>query len=165
MTEQDPISVGEAFDVVGPQTQAQAEGAGQVAGPSQGNLSLGDPEGEAALQDLAQRRRYRPDTVIGNRAFTFSNALDFMKKGFRVQREGWNGKGMWICLGRGAIMEDPLKFWNPHTRDFAVKRKNEGLDTEVLPYFIMKTADDKILMGWLASQTDMVANDWQLVLG
>jgi hypothetical protein len=32
--------------------------------------------------------------------------------------------------------------------------------TEVLPYIIMKTADDKILMGWLASQSDMLAEDW-----
>ncbi|WP_418294851.1 Thoeris anti-defense Tad2 family protein [Microvirga ossetica] len=35
-----------------------------------------------------------------------------------------------------------------------------GQVAEVLPYIIMKTADDKILMGWLASQTDTLAEDW-----
>lgn len=90
----------------------------------------------------------------------FGQALDRMQTGSRVQRAGWNGKGMWICLGEGRLIH-ASQFWNIHTRAFAMSR-HDG-HAEVLPYIIMKTADDKILMGWLASQTDMLADDWELV--
>lgn len=95
--------------------------------------------------------------------FDYSTALLMMKDGYRVARAGWNGKNMWICLGKGQTMTDPSKFWNRHTRKFAEEMAALGLDTEVLSYFIMKTADNKILMGWLASQTDMLAEDWAVV--
>jgi hypothetical protein len=68
---------------------------------------------------------------------------------------------MWICLGHGDPALDAEKFWNTHTREFAESLPERR--AEVLPYIIMKTADDKILMGWLASQTDMLAKDWQVV--
>ena len=48
---------------------------------------------------------------------------------------------MWIALGQG----------NPSLPSESV---------EVLPYILFKTADNKILMGWLASQTDILAEDW-----
>ena len=98
------------------------------------------------------------------------NFGEAMKAGKRVARQGWNGKGMWICLGKGQKI-GPAQFWNEHTKQFAYERymaatsgdtdltDDERL-TEVLPYIIMKTADDKILMGWLASQSDMLADDW-----
>ena len=98
------------------------------------------------------------------------NFGEAMKAGKRVARQGWNGKGMWICLGKGQKI-GPAQFWNEHTKQFAYERymaatsgdtdltDDERL-TEVLPYIIMKTADDKILMGWLASQSDMLAEDW-----
>jgi len=92
---------------------------------------------------------------------TFSQALDALKNGNAVRRAGWNGKGMWISYGKGNPALEAEKFWNPHTRAFA--EQNGGV-AEVLPYIIMKTADNKILMGWLASQSDMLANDWELAL-
>lgn len=87
----------------------------------------------------------------------FGQALEAMSQGKRVARSGWNGKGMWICLGQGMAALPAEKFWNVNTRIFA---EENGGTAEVLPYLIMKTADDKILMGWLASQTDMLADDW-----
>ena len=67
----------------------------------------------------------------------FANALEAMKyDGAKVRRVNWNGKGMWVCLNGG--------------------------HADVLPYFVMKTADNKILMGWLASQTDLLADDWEV---
>lgn len=88
---------------------------------------------------------------------TFGEALDAAKTGKRIAREGWNGKGMWVCYGQGNPALEADKFWNPHTRKFA---EENGGTAEVLPYLIFKTADNKILMGWLASQTDMLATDW-----
>ncbi len=90
----------------------------------------------------------------------FSEALEAMRGGEKVSREGWNGKGMWICQGEGVKDNPADRFWNKHTRAFA---EANGGSAEVLPYFIMKTADGKILMGWLASQTDMIADDWGVV--
>jgi hypothetical protein len=90
----------------------------------------------------------------------FSDALRQLKAGQRVARAGWNGKGMWICLGKGLDANPAQNFWNTHTREHA--EQNGGF-AKVLPYIIMKTADDAILMGWLASQSDVLADDWELV--
>lgn len=90
----------------------------------------------------------------------YADALIAMKAGYRVARAGWNGKGMWICLADGQSALPAEKFWNRHTRAFA---QANGGAADVLPYFVMKTADNKILMGWFASQTDMVAEDWEIL--
>lgn len=96
----------------------------------------------------------------------FGQALEAMKAGKKVSRAGWNGKSMWVALSgvgdgpNGGRMTDPKDFWNPHSRAFA---ESVGAPVEVVPTIIMKTAQDTILMGWLASQSDMVAEDWGVV--
>lgn len=90
----------------------------------------------------------------------FGTALEAAKQGKRIARAGWNGKGMWVAYGEGNKSLEADKFWNPHTKQFAI---DNGGTAEVLPYLLFKTADDKILMGWLASQTDMLANDWTIL--
>jgi len=71
--------------------------------------------------------------------FTFGVALIELKKGFKVSRSGWNGKGMWLEL---QVPDEHSKM--------------------TLPYIYMKTADNN-LVPWLASQTDMLAEDWNRV--
>ena len=92
------------------------------------------------------------------KSLSFSSALSATLAGHRVQREGWNGKNMWIALGAGSIALPAENFWNPHARQFA---ESNGGSATVDPYFIMKTAQDTIQMGWVPSQADMLANDWQ----
>ena len=70
----------------------------------------------------------------------FGEALHELKCGRCMARSGWNGKGMWIELQR------------PDNTSFMT-----------LPYIYMSTADGN-LVPWLASQTDLLANDWSLVL-
>lgn len=89
----------------------------------------------------------------------FAWAVRQIKLGRKVQRSGWNGKDMWICRGEGCESLEADKFCDPHTREFA---ESNGGAAEVLPYILFKTADGKVLMGWLASQTDILADDWQL---
>jgi len=87
---------------------------------------------------------------------TFGQALEALKQGERITRAGWNGKGMWLfLLPAGKI---PLKI----VHDPALKAVVEanGGEIEALPSIRMKTADNKILTGWLASQSDMFAEDW-----
>ena len=94
--------------------------------------------------------------------FDFGDAIRHLKAGRRVTRAGWNGTGMWLSLsgpltGREIAFEN---FWSKNNSEFA--RLNGG-SAVVLPSISMKTVDGGILMGWLASQTDMLAEDWVVV--
>jgi hypothetical protein len=91
---------------------------------------------------------------------TFGQALQWLKDGQRVQRAGWNGKGMWLALSPGAVALPAANFWAGPNRTYA---QLNGGSANVLPSITMKTADGDILMGWLASQSDMLAEDWLLV--
>lgn len=78
---------------------------------------------------------------------TFGEAIEAMKQGKKVARSGWNGKGMYLKLVRGCKLDrcfDPDSC--PCTDSIA-----------------MKTAQDTVVVGWLASQTDMLAEDWRIV--
>ena len=99
---------------------------------------------------------YRPTTGM-----TFGLAIEALKAGKRVARAGWNGKGMWLSLSCDGTREVPAEnFWSPHNAEHA---RQSGGKATVLPSITMKTATGEILMGWLASQTDMLAEDWQIV--
>ena len=103
-------------------------------------------------------RAYKP-----TEGMTFGLALEALKKGCKVARKGWNGKGMWLSLSGDANLTryvDEDKFWSKNNSDFALA---QGGSARVLPCITMKTADDAILMGWLASQTDMLSDDWEIV--
>ena len=96
--------------------------------------------------------------MSNSNCYSFSSALEALKDGYRVQRNGWNGKNMWIALSPGFTALPAEKFWNPHAFQFA---ESNGGTAGVDPYFIMKTAQGTIQMGWVPSQADMLANDWQ----
>jgi hypothetical protein len=91
---------------------------------------------------------------------TFSEALYELKQGFKLQRAGWIGKDMWICYSPGAKALPAERFFAGPNRVYALA--NGGF-ADVLPCITMKTATGEILMGWLASQSDMLADDWQIV--
>lgn len=87
---------------------------------------------------------------------TFSEALDLMKFGKRAAREGWNGKGMWIGL---VGPENYIIHEAPH---------GDGQDTEegeckgLRPWIGMFTADQHFVP-WVASQSDLLSEDWVIV--
>ena len=99
----------------------------------------------------------------GGRGLTFGQAIEQLKAGAKVQRDGWNGKGMWLSLSgplEGRAIEDTA-FWSENNATYAAEQV-DGC-AWVLPCITMKTATGEILMGWLASQTDMLAEDWCVV--
>lgn len=99
---------------------------------------------------------YQPITAL-----TFGHAIEALKAGYKVARAGWNGKGMWLSLScNGTRHVEAECFWSPHNAQYA---KENGGTALVLPCITMKTATGEILMGWLASQTDILAEDWQIV--
>jgi len=87
----------------------------------------------------------------------FGWAIKALKDGKKVQRQGWNGKGMFLfLLPAGTIPKSVI-----HDGALAsVVDQIEGDRFEALGSIRMWTADKKILTGWLASQTDMLAEDW-----
>lgn len=87
-------------------------------------------------------------------------AIAAMRTGACVAREGWNGKGMWLALSPGCFALPAEKFWAKANRDYA---DANGGEAEVLPCITMKTVSGAILMGWLASQSDLLADDWMIV--
>jgi hypothetical protein len=89
---------------------------------------------------------------------TFGLAIEAMKKNLRVARQGWNGKGMWLTLSPGGVVSH-ANLWAARNAEFALA---QGGTAEVRPYITMKTADDKIV-AWTASQTDVLAEDWEVV--
>lgn len=67
---------------------------------------------------------------------------------------------MWLALSPGVVDLPAASFWAGPNHDYAA---SQGGKATVLPCITMKTAGGEILPGWLASQTDMLAEDWQLV--
>lgn len=81
----------------------------------------------------------------------FGQALEALKLGSHVCREGWNGKNMHIYLEKDSSYTIPVG-----------ALKGERVDYE--PVICMFTAQGKHQLGWLASQADMLAEDWMIKL-
>jgi hypothetical protein len=92
----------------------------------------------------------------------FGQAIAALKDGKRVARDGWNGKGMFILQAGGyTVHKDNLRVGGPITKEFLESR---GVDEMVIQHhFDMWTAQNQYQTGWLASQSDMQANDWMIV--
>jgi len=85
---------------------------------------------------------------------SFSRALELLKDGNCVQRIGWNGKGMYLYLVQGStfvVNRPPL---NEIMAEGTTVRYNAHID--------MKTADGSCVP-WLASQSDLLEEDWVIV--
>lgn len=103
-----------------------------------------------------------------NEYMTFGKALEAMDNGALVARSGWNGKGMFIykveasnpaydqLRGRCKDAVDYVR-----ATDNAPHAVNEAV--HINAHIDMKAADGSIVVGWLASQTDMLAEDWYIV--
>lgn len=93
----------------------------------------------------------------------FGQALEAMKAGKRVTRAGWNGKGMYLWLMPAATLKAE---WcrEPHLKAMA---EANGGEIEALGTIRMYTVNAHgrraVLTGWLASQSDMLAEDWTIL--
>jgi len=88
---------------------------------------------------------------------TIGWAVAEMKSGVRVARRGWNGKGMFIYYVPANV--------------YPASGNTLGTITGLFPndlvpyqeYTAMKTADNTVVP-WLCSQSDLLANDWEVAL-
>lgn len=89
-------------------------------------------------------------------AVDFSRALMYLKEGEKLQRSGWNGKGMFI-------------YYVP-ANSYPAGNNTLGTMKGIFPddmvpyrdYIAMKTAQNDVVP-WVASQTDILAEDWEIV--
>lgn len=96
--------------------------------------------------------------------FDFGEAIRRLKEGQKVARKGWNGKGMYLYLVHGtSVDKENLR------NEASIMLPNDnvamhGTDVAVfLSHIDMRTANGDVCIGWLASQTDMLAEDWIIV--
>lgn len=82
---------------------------------------------------------------------SFAGAISSIRAGKKVARKGWNGKGMYVFLA------DDVGF---HT---AAGIATHESDIYVHDMIVMRTVDGSLQPGWLASQADMLADDWEIV--
>lgn len=82
----------------------------------------------------------------------FGLALEAAKKGLRIARSGWNGNGMYVFLA-------DIQELNTQ----ADLSEFEDQDVEISDLLVLRTAQGTLQPGWLATQSDMLADDWYIV--
>ena len=99
---------------------------------------------------------------------SFGQAMDYLKDGKRIARSGWNGKGMFVYLQRGSAPEVHMSKRNADRHhiygvsQYLFDMGARGTSVR-MPCICMRAANGETVVGWLASQTDMLSNDWLIV--
>ncbi len=121
-------------------------------------------EGAAPLVGLPVRDNHRTEHAVhaSPLQFGFGRALAHIKDGRRVARAGWNGKGMWLYLNLGSHDKTEQRPLIDGVSRSLFTLGDDGTVTR-LPNINMRAASGATVTGWLASQTDMLAEDWMLV--
>lgn len=86
-----------------------------------------------------------------NENFDFGIAIRLLKAGKKVQREGWNGKNQYIELATNISYANPL--------NVIVNAEHDAIGNKAIAF----VGTSGVQLGWLASQADMLAEDWKEV--
>lgn len=89
---------------------------------------------------------YRPTDSL-----TFGLAIEAAKRGKKIQREGWNGKGQYVQLASAVSYVDP--------DGEIINADHSSIGNKALAF----VGTSGVQIGWLASQADMLADDWKIV--
>lgn len=84
----------------------------------------------------------------GTATFGFGDAIKYMKRGLRVKRKGWNGKNQYIELASNISYKNAA--------DEIVNCEHDAIGNQAIAF----CGTSGVQMGWLASQADMLAEDW-----
>lgn len=136
-----------------------------------GRLTTGE---QNQIRPLLHKLKYNNMTI---EKFNFGQAIEALKSGKLVCREGWNGRGMWLQLFSQSnfitVDCEPSEVPNPDRHGYS-SHVDEGKidhigiiadDNGFYPvgdFILMKTAQNNVVP-WLASQTDMLAEDWMIL--
>lgn len=87
----------------------------------------------------------------GFATFHFGEAIKYLKRGFKVARQGWNGKKQYVELATG------ISYTN--NAGEVVNAEHAAIGNKALAF----VGTSGVQLGWLASQADMLADDWYIV--
>ena len=95
---------------------------------------------------------------------SFGHAIEAAKLGLKIARSGWNGKSMFV-VAMPPLQLPPHSSQEPGAKvnDRTAKFIGEDTPLNCVSYFAMYSAQKEWIPGWLASQTDMLADDWCIV--
>ena len=82
---------------------------------------------------------------------TFSEALEFLKQGKKVARNGWNGKNQYLEFASNISFVD----FNGEV----INAEHEAIGNKVIVFY----GTSGIQVGWLASQSDILSEDWKVI--
>ena len=92
----------------------------------------------------------------------FGEALGHARTGKRIARHGWNGKNMYVYMKFGRLIA--LDKWETIMPSEAPTEREEKRGYIIVkPHLDMMSAQGERIIGWSASQTDMLAVDWYVV--
>lgn len=104
------------------------------------------------LSDEWQLASKENTPILGGEAtFSFGNAIKYLKRGLKVARKGWNGKGQYIELASG------IGYTNPEGD--VINPNHDAIGNNAIAF----VGTSGVQLGWLASQADMLAEDWVFV--
>lgn len=91
----------------------------------------------------------------------FGQAIEALKQGKKVARRGWNGKDMFLYMTEGTTVH--FNDLRGNAAKFITEQTTSLSDACISSHIDMKATDGTVVVGWLASQTDMLAEDWHIV--
>ena len=97
---------------------------------------------------MQEKRRRKATRMCKIKTHTFGEAIEAVKKGAKISRLGWNGKEQWVEMGKC--------FSYSNTKGELVNATHEDIMDRALVFVGIRG----IQVGWLASQADMLAEDW-----
>lgn len=105
----------------------------------------------------------------GLTGLSFGEAIIAMKFGFTTRRAGWNGKGMFTFMRPSDVISSEVvvgavKSIPASVKDWISKNLNDTDSIKFSEYLCLKDAQGNIVNGWLASQSDILANDWEIII-
>lgn len=83
--------------------------------------------------------------------FDFGRAIQLLKQGKKLQREGWNGKNQYIELATCISYKNP--------KGEIINAEHDAIGNKAIAF----VGTSGVQLGWLASQSDMLAEDWKIV--
>lgn len=108
----------------------------------------------------------------------YGKALEAVKEGKLIARQGWNGKGMFVFMRPSDMLNvdfiiNKVKSLPQSFKDYFNNKEffdmegnalsNELINIPFTAYLCMYAADGSVVNGWLASQTDMLSEDWTVL--
>ena len=84
----------------------------------------------------------------GEASFSFGEAIKYLKRGMKVKRKGWNGKNQYVQIATGISYKD--------AEGVIVNCNHDSIGNMAIAF----VGTSGVQMGWLASQADMLADDW-----